>query len=646
VLKELDAVLDAVEQDLPKGLVIRSAKPGGFIAGADISEFGSERSTEEVQHAIKEGHRILDRLEALACPTVAVIHGYALGGGLELALACDHRLAIDGAKLGFPEVMLGLHPGLGGTARATELIDPTEAMTLMLTGKPAHTRKAKTLGLVDAVIEERHVGKAVQAAISGKLKKAAHGIKDAAFNTTPGRHLAARRMRAETAKRAPEEQYPAPYRLIDLWEEHGGDAAVMKAAEIVSFAELLRTPTAQNLIRVFFLREGLKRQGSGDHRCDHVHVVGAGAMGGDIAAWCALQGFRVTLGDVEPEPIGKALAAASKLAERRHLKPHERTAFLDRLIPDVAGVGIRHADLVIEAVPEKIELKHKVYRELEAKMKEGALLATNTSSIPLAELIEGLQQPGRLVGLHFFNPVAKMQLVEVVRHERADDQVVEQVMAFTKAIDRLPVAVTSAPGFLVNRVLMPYLLEAVLMLEEGIDKGTIDLAAERFGMPMGPIELADRVGLDVCLDVADMLKERLDQPLPDVPPGLRKAVENGDLGAKTGRGLYHWKDGEPEKHADPSKPDDEMTDRLILPMVNTAVRCHGEGVVGDADRLDAAMIFGAGFAPFRGGPLHYARTRGADDIVATLNALAERHGDRFAPAPEWTTFDRPADHQT
>ena len=429
--------------------------------------------------------------------------------------------------------------------------------------------------------------------------------------------------------------------MIDLWETHGGSKAAMLRAEQASFAKLMVTPTAQNLIRVFFLREQMKKAAGSGNTVKHVHVIGAGAMGGDIAAWCAGQGLRVSLADMKAEPIAGAVKRAAELYGKIIRKPTEVRDALDRLIPDMDGEGVRNADLIIEAVPEKLELKQKVYAGLEPKMKPGAILATNTSSIPLQDLRTTLARPERLVGLHFFNPVSRLQLVEVVSHDGNDAQVLKEALAFVGAIDRLPLSVKSSPGFLVNRALTPYMLEAMVMLDEKIDQRLIDAAAEQFGMPMGPIELADQVGLDICLDVGDMLRTKFGDLLPPTPAWLREKVAKGELGRKTGKGFYTWKDGKAEKAPLPEtgpRVTDQMIDRLVLPMSNVCVAALREGIVDDADMVDGAMIFGTGYAPFRGGPLNYARTRGVENVVSTLRALAGKFGERFAPDPGWDNF--------
>ena len=636
-LRGLDDCLKQVEADPPKALVIRSAKKDGFIAGADIKQFRDVASESEVEAALKSGHEVLDRLERLPCPTICVVHGYALGGGFELALACDYRIAIDGAYFGFPEVRLGLHPGLGGTFRLPALIDPLEAMTMMLTGKSAYTSKAKKLGIADAVVEERHLRNAVQDFANRNKKQRNTGLKARALDLEMLRGVAANRMRSEAAKRAPKEHYPAPYALIDLWEEHGNGRDAMQKGEIKSFAHLLKTETAQNLVRAFFLREHLKGLAGKEHGVRHVHVIGAGTMGAEIAARCAIKGFSVTLFDIAEKPLAAALKKAAAICDEEHLDSLQKRDALDRLVPDPKGIGARAADLVIEAAPEKVDLKDKIYSGLK-DLKPDAILATNTSSLSLDELRQHAPDPARFAGLHFFNPVSKLELVEVVSHDQVDEAVMERLRAFAGAISKLPAPVRNYPGFLVNRALTPYLLEAMLMVDEGIAKERIDKAAEHFGMPVGPVELADRVGLDICLHVAESLKNRLDKPFPDTPKWFSEMVERGHTGKKSGKGFYEWKDGKPQKGAvedDSEAADAEMEDRLILPMLNACMECLRKDVVADGDTLDGAMIFGTGFAPFRGGPMHYAASRGHGDVAENLRRLASKHGKRFEPDQGW-----------
>jgi len=638
-LTELDEVVMALETDKPKALVLRSAKAASFCVGADIKEFGPLDTLDAARDKLNAAHAVANRFAALPFTKVAVIHGHCFGGGLELALVCDYRIAITGASFGFPEVLLGLHPGLGGTGRSVQLIDPIEAMTMMLTGKTVRDKQAKKLGLIDALVPERHVYGALDAAIAGKLKRPQSGLKNKLLNTGPVRNFIAKKMRSQAQIKAPTEHYPAPGKLIDLWQNADGDPDKMLAAEVESFSELLLSDTSRNLVRVFFLQEKMKRLASavtGVAKAQRIHVIGAGAMGGDIAGWCALQGLTVTLFDMKAEIIGKAIARTAALCDRRRMSPAAKRAVLDRLIPDLTHDGARGADIVIEAVPEKIEIKRQVYSQIEPLLKDGAILATNTSSIALDELQKELQDPSRLVGLHFFNPVAQMQLLEVVRHSKLGDATYQKALAFVGQIKRLPTPVTGTPGFLVNRALTPYLLEAMVLMDEGIAPETIDRAAEKFGMPMGPVELADVVGLDICMGVAEMLNSTLAQPMPAVPQWLAEKVAKGDLGKKTGKGLYVWEKGKAKKADSPAAGPDNLTDRLLLPMLNTCMACLREGVVEDAELLDGAMIFGTGFAPFRGGPMHYSQVRGYGAIKAELEKLAEQHGERYAPDPGWS----------
>lgn len=639
--EELDEALKALESDPPKALVIRSAKPAGFAMGADVNQFRGLTDRAEAARRVEAANALYDRLERLPTRKIAVIHGTCAGGGTELVLCCDLRLAIAEAAISLPEIRLGLHPGLGGTARLTHLIDPVQAMTMMLTGRDVSARRAKRLGLVDAVVEERHVANALAAAVSGKLAPHRPGPRDWLMRTRPARLIAARQMRARADEKARPEHYPAPRALIHLWEAEGGDRAAMLKAERESFTDLLTGDTAQALFRVFGLRGHLRaRSREAEHGIAHVHVIGAGVMGGEIAAWCALKGFRTTFTDPDLEAMGKAYKAACKLYERQVLRPPERTAARDRLIWDPRGEGAARADLVIEAAPENPDLKRRIYVDLEPRLKPDAILATNTSSLPLASLAEPLKRPGNFLALHFFNPVSRMPLVEVARHDATADRPFQRALAFTGALAKLPAPVAAAPGFLVNRVLMPYLLEALILIDEGTAKETIDEAAEAFGMPMGPVELADQVGLDICLSVARTLGEAQGASAPTIPRWFEEKVEKGELGRKTGAGLYRYRDGKPERAKPETHADHETTDRLILPMLNATVACLREGVVADADTADAGLIFGAGFAPFRGGPLAHARARGVAHVIERLDELAAAHGPRFAPDPGWDALEK------
>jgi 3-hydroxyacyl-CoA dehydrogenase/enoyl-CoA hydratase/3-hydroxybutyryl-CoA epimerase len=636
VLSELGSILGGIEQEVPAGVVFTSGKPSGFIAGADITEFTEVQNREDALRLITRGQDVFDRVAALPCPTLALINGFCLGGGMELALACDYRIAEQSrsTRLGLPEIKLGIHPGFGGSVRLTHLVEPQVALDLMLTGRTLDPRAAKRIGLIDYAQPERLLRRAAQQTILKAPAKRELGWRGRVLNRRPVRPLLARYIRGQVAKKARKEHYPAPYALIDLWEKHWDNPREMMDAEAESVAELVENDTARNLVRVFLLQDRLK--GMGDKKAftpTHVHVVGGGTMGGDIAAWCALRGFIVTLQDREPKYLTGAMARAAKLFKRRLKDRYAVQAAHDRLIPDHKGLGVPHADLVIEAIFEDADAKRDLYAEIEPRLKEGAILATNTSSIPLEALSEGLAEPGRLVGLHFFNPVAQMPLVEVVRGANTSEDVMAKAGAFTRHIDKLPLPVKSSPGFLVNRILMPYLLEAVELYGEGKAPELIDRAAVEFGMPMGPVELADTVGLDVCKSVAHILGKELGFPVPET---LDRLVEQGRLGKKSGRGFYSYRKGKPVKDRKVASGDTaEIQDRLILRLVNEAVACLREEVVADADLVDAGVIFGTGFAPFRGGPLHYADTHGREELVKRLEQYKGSLGERFDADAGW-----------
>ena len=637
MLDELQTIIHELENRDTKGLVIRSAKTSGFIAGADINVLAKAKDIDSATAFIRKGQDIFNHLEKLRFPTVCLIHGFCMGGGLELALACKYRIAEDDpkTKLGLPEVKLGIHPGFGGAMRLPLLVGAPAAMDMMLSGRAISARAAKKIGVIDYAVAGRHLGKAAQDIINKPPRPHKLGGWKAWTNASFIRPLLASYLRKQVAKKASRNHYPAPYALIDLWEKHGNDRQHMLEGEQSSVARLVVGKTAQNLIRVFFLQEQLKS--NGDKKVfspKRVHVIGAGVMGGDIAAWCALQGMQVTLQDRNEANIARAYKSAYKLYEKKLKKPVLITQALDRLVPDVNGLGLPHADVVIEAIFEDIDAKQKLFREIEPIIKKDALLATNTSSIPLETLGEALSSPDRLVGIHFFNPVAMMQLVEIVHADNTNDTAQAQAASFTRHINRLPLPVKSAPGFLVNRVLMPYLVEAVTIESEGVTPAVIDKVAKDFGMPMGPIELADTVGLDICLHVANNLSEKTNMP---VPAKLQTMVDKGKLGRKSGSGFYQYKNGKPlnNKVSKDARQPADLEERLILRMINEMVACLREQVVADADQLDAGIIFGTGFAPFRGGPLHYRDSRGVTSLHTKLSELEKRYGERFKPDDGW-----------
>ncbi|MDE2087437.1 MAG: enoyl-CoA hydratase/isomerase family protein [Xanthomonadaceae bacterium] len=638
VLDELGQIVERLAIEKPAGVILHSAKPAGFAVGADIKEFVAYARQGSVLENIENGQRVYETLARLPCPTVAAIHGACMGGGTELVLACRQRIAADDDKtrIALPEVMLGIHPGWGGTARLPRLIGAPEALRLMLTGKALSARRALALGVVDRVAPADELLAEARALLRRPQPRPfTRRAKAWLTNCWPARQILAPMVVKQTAAKVRKEHYPAPFALIDTWQRGGGDIRQRLKLEARSVAKLAQTSTAHNLIRIFFLQERLKNQGAGtEHGIEHVHVVGAGVMGGDIAAWAALKGFEVTLQDREMKFVQPALDRARKLYEKKLKTPERIEAATRRLRADVEGAGVKSADLAIEAIYENAEAKEALYATIEPQFQGDEILASNTSSIPLNELRKNLRAPQRFLGLHFFNPVAQMPLVEVVRHEQLDPAIEKRALAFCKAIGKLPVAVKGTPGFLVNRILMPYLLEALRLYNEGVPGPVLDKEARKFGMPMGPIELADTVGLDVCASVGNELSPFLGLELP---PGLEEKLDAGKRGKKDGQGLYVWQDGKPVKpEVDPDyQPAPDLADRMILAMVNEAVACLADGVVDDADLLDAGVIFGTGFAPFRGGPIQYLRSEGVDKVKARLEQLAQRHGARFTPRPGW-----------
>ena len=636
VLDELDRLLTGLEVSKPQAMVIRSGKHSGFIAGADVHEFTGIKTVEEALLLIRRGQGILARIEALGVPTIALIHGFCLGGGLELALACRYRIASDdpGTRLGFPEILLGIHPGFGGTLRSIRLVGSLSALEMMLTGRTLAARQALKIGLVEYVVPERHLDHALQALLTAPPAPRRLTLRERLAGLPLARPIVAHFLRRSVARKADPRHYPAPYALIDLWQGFGHDETANYAAEAQSVARLITGSSARNLVRVFLLQERIKAQGKVDgDRPRAVHVVGGGVMGGDIAIWCALQGLSVTIQDIDTARLGQVVKRGQALFSKVLKERRAVEAALDRLVPDPAGNGVERADLVIEAIFENADAKRALYRQLEPRMRPDAVLASNTSSIPLEELAGCLTRPERLVGLHFFNPVDKMQLVEVVAMAASDATALARAAALVLAIKRLPLPVRSSPGFLVNRVLMPYLLEAVTLVEEGVPPALIDRAATDFGMPMGPIRLADSVGLDICLSVAGIFARHYKT---EVPARLEQLVAAGHLGRKSGRGFYEYGTRHNSRTTTGgSLPPAEIGDRIMLRLLNESVACWREQVVADTDLLDGGVIFGSGFAPFRGGPMQYIRDAGAQELFSKLNELAERHGARFTPDPGW-----------
>jgi len=611
VLGELASIVELLESEPPAGLVLMSGKPGSFIVGADIREFDASADVEVLKENVVKVHALFDRIERLRVPKVCALEGFCLGGGLELALCFDWRIALDHDKtrLGFPEVNLGIYPGYGGSGRSIRAAGGLKAMEIMLTGKMLRARQARALGLVDEVVSVHgSLRWAARRAVRKARKHRLKGLVNKLSTLGPVRGLLAGQMRKQTAAKARPEHYPAPYRLIEAFEAHGDSKTAMIRAEADNIPELLVGETSTNLRRVFRLMETLKAQGKkSDFNARRVHVIGAGVMGGDIAAWCALKGLEVTLEDRELKYIEPALKRAGALFKKKLKASTAIAAAKTRLRADVDGQGVKRADVVIEAIFEHRDAKRELFAKLKANLQPHTLVATNTSAIPLAELSDVFDDPTRLIGLHFFNPVAKMPLVEVVYDADTNADRVRDGSSFTTQIGKYALPVTSTPGFLVNRVLVPYMYKAMTLHRDGIPKEALDKAAVQFGMPMGPVELVDTVGLDVGLGVIDTL---LGDAAGEDRKVLEAMVESGKKGKKTGEGFYKWEKGKPVRDSEAHRGHDleQIANDLIQPYLDECLACLRDQVVESEDLLDAGMIFGTGFAPFRGGPVHYINT--------------------------------------
>ena len=615
--EELEKIItymeEAARNKKARGLIIMSGKENDFIAGADIKEFENFTDEREVAETITRVTDLFSRIEKLRVPTVAAIHGFCLGGGLELAMACDYRIADreDGTRLGLPEVKLGIFPGLHGTVRSIALAGPLNAMTMMLTGRMLRSNVARAQGLVDELVPTHHKLRwAARKAVMQKRRSKGASWSQNLMRQWPIRGYLAGQMAKQTARKARKDHYPSPFKLIDIFDRFGGDLKRMALAETRAFAPLMVSDQSRNLRRVFHVSEMMKSLAPKDvAKPQRAHIVGAGTMGADIAAWCVISGMQVSIQDLSEEQITKALVQAKKLFRKRLKKKSAVDAAMGRLIADPDGKHVKRADVIIEAIVERLDIKQKLFKSLEENIKPGAILATNTSSLPIEDIAEPLKDPARLIGLHFFNPVPQLPLVEVVRAPNTRQEEVDKGCAFVTAINKFPLITKSTPGFLVNRVLAPYMMDAIERFEQGTERELIDKAAREFGMPMGPLELADQVGLDVCMHVAEILGIQGD----DIENSkIAKLIKDGHLGKKTGKGFYVWApDGKPqtEQISYDKKQLEELGHDLVKPLVEECKKCLDEKVVESAELIDGGVIFGTGFAPFRGGPLHYAKSR-------------------------------------
>jgi 3-hydroxyacyl-CoA dehydrogenase/enoyl-CoA hydratase/3-hydroxybutyryl-CoA epimerase len=668
-MNELQAVLDEkIAGTALKALVLCSGKKDSFIVGADIDELARLKDENDAREKSQAGKAVFMRLAALSVPTVALVHGACLGGGLELALACKYRVATDHPKtsLGLPEVNLGIIPGWGGTIRLPRLVGLPQALTMICAGKPAKGRKAFKVGLVDGLaappFAEQETRRFVEKILTRKgatevvkRRRTRQPRLMRLLAATPvGRALIYRKTRKQVLSRT-KGHYPAPIEALDAVRAAYGRGAPPKdsTAETDAFARLACTPISRNLLWLFQAGQKMKKGSgaSGEAPVERAGVVGAGIMGSGIAWAFANAGITVRLRDVSWEAVGKGMAAAADMfkgqVKRRKMKPGEMNLAMHRLAPSVDYTGFRDADVVVEAVAEDLEIKTKVLREIEQHVRPDTIIATNTSSLPLSDLADCMEHPQRFVGLHFFNPVNRMPLVEVVPEKRTNQQTIVAATELMRRLGKTPMVVGDCAGFLVNRILLPYLIESAWMFEEGADAERIDRLLEAFGMPMGPLALVDEVGLDIGYKVAKVLESAYGDRM-HVPEALGAVAETPDLGKKTGCGFYRYRNGHKRpnrrverlakqaRRTDGVTPreltDDEIVDRAVLIMVNEAARCLEEHVVEDPAELDMAMVMGTGFAPFRGGLLRYADERGPAEIRKRLDELAERFGDRFKTA--------------
>jgi 3-hydroxyacyl-CoA dehydrogenase/enoyl-CoA hydratase/3-hydroxybutyryl-CoA epimerase len=661
-IASLEAALSDLEGSPPQGLILLSGKPGSFIAGADIDAIGSITDAAEVHRLVRRGQDAYHRLAALPCPTVAAIDGICLGGGTELALTCDTRVASEErTQIGLPETLLGIFPAWGGTTRLPHLVGLPNALDLILSGRALDARRAEKMGLIARAVPAAWLVESAERRLAEIAKRPARRRRDRyrakgfgarmLDGTIPGRALVFSQARKNVLAKTGG-HYPAPLAAIDVLERTYGRPLVQGfAAEADAVAPLVVGPVCKNLVRIFRLSEDAKRAnvvadpGIKPASVRHMALVGAGVMGAGIAELASRQGITVRMREVKPEALQNGLRVIRNVIDERNRRKrsstHERDGQMARVLPTLDLTGMAHSDLALEAVIEDLDVKRRVFAELEVRVPAGALLASNTSSLSIDALAAGLLHPERFVGFHFFNPVHRMPLLEVVRGERTSDAALVTAVALARRLGKTPVVVKDSPGFVVNRVLMPYLREALHMLEEGYAVADLDQSMRRFGMPMGPFEVVDEVGLDVAHKVAGVLAAAFpDRMQPSA--ALEKLLAAGRLGRKNGRGFYRHQGRKrtPDRsvrgllglsHVRRPVSVDALSERMVLAMVNEAARCVEECIVAGPDPVDLAMIFGAGFPPWRGGVLRHADAVGLGVIVDRLRSLKAEKGPRFEP---------------
>ena len=665
VLEELDLIVHDFENaDGIQLVVFQSGKESGFLAGADVNAIAHIESASHAMRVIENGQTLFQRIEWLPIPTVAVIHGPCLGGGLEWALACDYRVARNNSstKIGLPEIKLGLIPGWGGTQRLPRLIGLRHAMKMILTGKHLSATEADEIGLVDRAYRPDEWEAGLQESINQIVLNRFDASRNKSWRrrleeSWLGRSVLLRAASRSVASKS--KHYPAltsALRAIGQGFEKGPCGFLCERDE---FVDLLATPTCRHLLDLFFSRERARNVKTWSRGKDiprsapirRVGVIGAGAMGAGIAQLSAVRGFDVNVLEVNPSAVESGSQRIHKLirdlAVRRGWNSDQERELKAKISIGCDESKLASCDLVVEAVIETMKVKRQVFQTLDQVVQPAAILASNTSSLSVSKMAAVTHREKQIAGLHFFNPVHRMELVEVVRADQTDDATINRLVAFVKALGKTPIVTSDSPGFLVNRVLFPYLGEAIRMVAEGIDAEQIDREIRRFGMPMGPLELLDQVGLDVAHHVAGTLQEIL----PDVEPVVERLaglVESGHLGKKSGLGFYEYRKGRRgeaakltwDEHASSAadQPDDYLEDglttiqrRLVYPMLSEAVKCHEEGVVAEPWAIDLAMVLGTGFAPHRGGPLHLIDSIGVHQVMGNLRRLRSAHGTRFAP---------------
>ena len=650
-IEEFDALIDHLA-DRPDihGVIVTSAKDSIFVAGADIKElFRRDLSENDIRELIRLGQGMLNKLASLDLVSVAAIHGAALGGGFELALACDYRIASDSkpTKLGLPETLLGILPAWGGCTRLPRLVGLPTALDVILTGRAYSSGKARRAGLIDEVVPRERLVEAALRFISGGVP--ARRKSHVSVNNPLSRAVISQQARKKLVAKT-RGHYPSMLRALEVTVGGLGlsPGSSMRLEED-AFAEVARKKTCHNLVQVFHLEERSKGfkvplpdgESPVDRGITNVAVIGAGVMGAGIAQWSSARGLDVILKDISTDALAKGMQTIGRVygeaAKRRIFTRREAQAGMDRVFPTTEDVPLHGVELVIEAAVEKMELKKRIFLGLAGQVSDETILASNTSALSITEISESVPHPERVVGIHYFNPVHRMQLVEIVRGRHTSASTMDRAVRFAQGIGKLPVVVKDSPGFIVNRILMPYLAEAGALFSAGVSPRDLDHAMLDFGMPMGPIRLTDEVGIDVCAHVARHQAEHFGDRM-QVPDVLDRMVESGFLGRKSGAGFYIYdkKRTRPNPGVAPfiqsrerrGMSREEAADRMVLLMINESARCMEEELVAGPEDVDYAMIRGTGFAPFRGGPLRYADDRGAADISDALRALADA-GERY-----------------